>query len=136
MRQLGVAHEIGFKIWRLSRRLRLALSIGVLVVFGSLFYSWAQWSDLEIPTPTVGKLFMILVLLALVKFGLPLFRHWRFRKTLQDVVSASEWPRSASLRHASIRISSTNCFLWQGRLREESAAPAAIAPDGLQTQSD
>jgi predicted acylesterase/phospholipase RssA len=136
MRQLGVAHQIGFKIWRLSRQLQLALSIAVLVVLGSLFYSWAQWSGLQIPTPTVGKLVMILVLLAVVKFGLPFLRRWHFRKTLQDVligIGMATFGFLAARLHLHFF---DKLFLWQGRLRSAVAAPAAIAAGGLQTQSD
>jgi predicted acylesterase/phospholipase RssA len=136
MRQLGVAHQIGFKIWRLSRQLQLALSIAMLVVLGSLFYSWAQWSGLQIPTLTVGKLFMILVLLAVVKFGLPFLRRWHFRKTPQDVligIGMATFGFLAARLHLHFF---DKLFLWQGRLRGAAADPAAVASAGLQTQSD
>jgi hypothetical protein len=86
MRQLGVAHQIGFKIWRLSRQLQLALSVAVLIVLGLLCYRWVYWSDLRVPTLTLGELLVILVLLAGVQFGLPLLRRWHLRKTLQEIL--------------------------------------------------
>src|SRR5262249_26748117 len=112
------------------------LSIAVLVVLGALVYSWAQWSGLEIPTPTVGKLVVILALLAVIQFGLPLLRRWHFRKTLQEIligVGMATVGFLAARLHLHVF---DKLFLWQGRLRKADAAPAPIAPGGLQTQSD
>jgi predicted acylesterase/phospholipase RssA len=136
MRQLGVAHQIGFKIWRLSRQLQLALSIVVLLILGSLIYSWAQWSGLEIPAPTVGKLVVILALLVVVQFGLPFLRRWHFRKTLQEILIGIGMATVGFLAARLHLHFFDKLFLWQGGLRRANAAPTAIAPGSLQTQSD
>jgi hypothetical protein len=136
MRQLGVAHQIGFKIWRLSRQLQLALSVAVLIVLGLLFYSWVHWSALTVPRLTLGELLVILVLLTGIQFGLPLLRRWHFRKTLQDILIGIGMATVGFLAARLHLHFFDKLFLWQGRLRQEDAAPAGIAPAGLRTQTD
>jgi hypothetical protein len=136
MRQLGVAHQIGFKVWRLSRQLQLALSVAVLIVLGLLSYSWVHWSGLTVPRLTLGELLVISVLLAGIQFGQPLLRRWHFRKTLQDILIGIGMATVGFLAARLHLHFFDKLFLWQGRLRQEDAAPAGIAPVGLRTQTD
>jgi predicted acylesterase/phospholipase RssA len=136
MRQLGVAHQIGFKIWRLSRQLQLSLSVAVLIVLGSLFYSWAQWSGFRIPTLTLGELLVMLVLLAGAKFGLPLLRRWHFRKTLQEILIGVGMATVGFLGARVHLHFFDKLFLWQGRLRQRATGSAGIAPGSPRTQMD
>jgi predicted acylesterase/phospholipase RssA len=136
MRQLGVAHQIGFKVWRVSRQLQLALSVVVLIVLGLLFYSWVHWSGLRIPTLTLGELLVMLVLLAGIQFGLPLLRRWHFRKTLQEILIGIGMATVGFLAARLHLHFFDKLFLWQGRLRQVGAAPAGVAPAGLRTQAD
>jgi hypothetical protein len=138
MRQLGVAHQIGFKIWRLSRQLQLTLSVIALIVLGLLFYTWASWSSVTVPTLTLAKLLVILVLLVGIQFGLPLFRRWQFRKTFQEILIGVGMATVGFLAARLHLHFFDKLFLWQGQLplRPEDNASAGIASARLPTPAD
>jgi len=127
MHQLSVAHQIGFKVWRLSRRLQLVLSVAVVIVGSLLFYTWATWRDVQIPTPRVWKLVVFFVLLGVIQFGLPFLRRFHIRKTFQEVVIGIGMATIGFLAARAHLHFFDKLFLWQGRLRAADASRAAIA---------
>ena len=86
VRQLTVAGQIAFKVWRHSRVLQLAAGVAVLLVLALLAYNWSSWSDLRVPTPSLGQLVILLILAVIVPVvWRPVVRLVRWRKTMQQV---------------------------------------------------
>jgi len=87
MRQLGVASQVFFKIWLLTRELQLFAGALALVLIGALAWlAWGHWSD-TLAAVTVNQ-----VVIAVVAFGLSLLglsgvaRLLDYRKTATDVL--------------------------------------------------
>jgi len=87
MRQLRIADQLVFKVWRLSRALQLAGGIAlVAVIAGLAFLGWLHWSTTAFSL-TVGALLTTLVCLMLGAAGwAPLAKVLQYRKTLQSVL--------------------------------------------------
>jgi hypothetical protein len=124
MRQLSVAHQIGFKVWRLSRRLQLALSVAVMIAGSLLFYTWTTWRDVRIASPTLWQLLFLLLLFEIIQFGVPLLRRFHIRKSFQEIVIGIGM---ATVGFVAARLHLhlfDKLFLWQGRLRAAGIAAA------------
>jgi hypothetical protein len=136
MHQLSVANQIGFKVWRLSRRLQLAVSVAVVIAVFLLFFSWASWRDLRMPSVKLWELLAVLLLLAVIQFGLPFLHRFRIRKSFQEIVIGIGMATIGFLAARLHLHFFDKLFLWQGRMRKADAPLAQIPSAGIRTEAD
>jgi hypothetical protein len=112
---LRVARSSAFKIWKISRPLRIA---GVVLTIAALaLLTWALWEYRNIPVLTVGAIgILIAVAAAAAIFGKMIARVARLRETIGQMVIGTLMTLFGWLAARIHLYIFDRWFLWRGRV--------------------
>jgi hypothetical protein len=133
MRQLQVAQQLAFKVWRRSRALQIGaagVSILILVMLVWNWSTWSGWPVWEEWTLSFGEVALALLGAVIAMAGLPVLKLLNVRKTFQQVAIGFGM---ATIGFIAARLHLhvfDKLFLWHGQLPKIRTTGITAAPPG------